>query len=118
MTECTKETTTPDMAESIYVQRLSEVATLPTRATPESAGLDLHSAIQISIEPGQMAKVPTDLAIKLPTGTYCQILSRSGMKTNYNIKVKAGTIDSDYTGNVTIILKNNSQQTFQINKGG
>jgi deoxyuridine 5'-triphosphate nucleotidohydrolase len=62
-------------------------------------------------------KVPTDIAIKPPPGTYCQILSRSGLVTKHNVKVKAVMIDTDYTGNITAILYNNSDVNYQIHKG-
>jgi dUTP pyrophosphatase len=107
----------PEQLQVLYIKKLSDVATLPTRATPDSAGLDIYSAVDVSIPPGEMVKVPTDLAIQLLPGTYCQILSRSGMVTKHKIEVKAGTIDADYTGKVTIILENNSAAQAQIHKG-
>ena len=88
----------------LHVQHLLDTSTLPTWVTPQAAGLDLHSAKDIMIAPGELMKVPTDLAIKPLPGTYGQILSQSGLVTKYNIEVKAGTIDADYTGNVTVLF--------------
>jgi dUTP pyrophosphatase len=59
-------------------------------------------------------KVPTDIAIKPPPGTYCQILSRSGMVLNQQIEAKAGTIDGNYTGNYQVILQNNSNEDYYV----
>jgi dUTP pyrophosphatase len=103
--------------DTLYVQRLSNQATIPVRSSTEAAGLDLFSATDILIPPHTPTKVPTDIAIKPPPGTYCQILSRSGMLLNQQIEAKAGTIDSDYTGNVQVILHNNSEQDYYAKRG-
>lgn len=56
-------------------------------------------------------------AVTPPPSTYCQILPRSGLLTTHGIKIKAGTIDRDYTGNVQVILYNNSDQPYQVTTG-
>ena len=101
----------------LLVQKLSEHATVPYRATPDAAGLDLFTAASITIPPHTQVSVPTDLAITPPLGTYGQILPRSGIITKHQVDTKAGTIDRDYTGNVHIILHNYSDSPFEVTKG-
>jgi len=64
-----------------------------------------------------MMKIKTDLAIHPPKGTYCQLLSRSGLLTKHNVEVKAGTIERDYTGNVMVVMQNNSDMPYNITCG-
>jgi dUTP pyrophosphatase len=59
-------------------------------------------------------KVSKNLSVHPPPGTYCQIWSRSGLLTKHGIEAKAGTIDRDYTGDVTIVLYNNSGTPYHI----
>jgi hypothetical protein len=94
----------PSNTNVLQVQLLTPQATLPTRGTPDSAGLDLYSATQVDLPPGVPTAVPTDIAVCPPLGTYCQVLSRSGLMLHHQVEVKAGVIDQDYTGNVKIVL--------------
>jgi dUTP pyrophosphatase len=105
---------TTSHSDVLLGQRLSENAVLPTKGTEEAAGYDLYSATDATIKPQSMVKIPTNLAIKLPPGTYCQIWSRSGLLTKYGIETKAGTIDRDYTGDITIVLYSNSTVSYLI----
>mmetsp|Transcript_19325 Transcript_19325/g.27535 ORF Transcript_19325/g.27535 Transcript_19325/m.27535 type:complete len:248 (+) Transcript_19325:4058-4801(+) len=90
---------------------------MPTRATSESAGLDLYSAQSINIPPKSRQLIATDLAIKPPPGTYAQIMPRSGLSLKYQIDTKAGVIDRDYRGNVMILLENSADEPFQVTQG-
>jgi dUTP pyrophosphatase len=85
-------------------------------ATPQAAGLDLCSAVDRTIPTGQLMKIPTDHTIS-PQGTYGQILSRSGMVTTHSTETKVVTIDADYTGNITMVVKNNSNIPYNIKTG-
>jgi len=107
----------PEEAETLQVKFLSLNATLPTRATNGSAGYDLYSAIDLTLVPQTRACIPLDITIVPPKGTYGQILSRSGLAAKHNVDVKAGTIDRDYTGNIQVILENNSNRNFTITIG-
>jgi len=109
--------TAVDDTHYLRVCKLTENATIPTRATNASAGYDLYSAVDVAIPSNKMVKIPTDISICPPPGTYCQILSRSDLLTKHGLEVKAGTIDRDYNGNVTIVLQNTSQQSYNIKKG-
>mmetsp|Transcript_29198 Transcript_29198/g.41777 ORF Transcript_29198/g.41777 Transcript_29198/m.41777 type:complete len:656 (+) Transcript_29198:922-2889(+) len=106
--------TSTDDAESLLVKCLSLHATLPTRATDGSAGYDLYSAVDTTIQPHSRCCVPIDITIVPPAGTYGQILSRSGLAAKHHIDVKAGTIDRDYTGNIQVLLENNGDTPYNI----
>ncbi len=94
---------------------------LPKYITPGSAGLDVCAAIDapITIEPLSTALIPTNLAIELEPGFECQVRTRSGLALNYGIFAlnAPGTIDSDYRGEIKIILSNFSKVPYTINRG-
>jgi dUTP pyrophosphatase len=94
---------------------------LPAYATEGSAGMDLVAAIQTDIEllPGKRAVVPTGLSIELPSGCEAQVRPRSGLAANNGVTVlnAPGTIDSDYRGEVKVILINLGEAPFRITRG-
>lgn len=94
---------------------------LPQYATAGSAGMDLYSNIEnsITIQPGTRVIVPTGVYIILPTGYEAQIRSRSGLAAKYGISVlnSPGTIDSDYRGEIAVILYNSSDQEYTVSPG-
>jgi len=94
---------------------------LPHYATPGSAGLDLLAAVdgEIELAPGARTAVPTGLAIELPLGVEAQVRPRSGLALNHGLTClnTPGTIDSDYRGEVKVILVNLGQETFRISRG-
>jgi dUTP pyrophosphatase len=94
------------MSTQMEVKRLCSHATLPRRATPGSAGFDLFASVAIALGPGDLVCVPTGIAIKVPLGTYGRIAPRSGITVKHNIHVGAGVIDSDYTGEIKVVLYN------------
>ena len=96
-----------------YFQRLSEKAIRPHRATPGSVGYDLFTPIDFQIQPKEQKTVFIDLAIVPPEGYYAQLMSKSGLAVLYELEVKAGVIDPDFTGNIGVVLKNNSDQPIE-----
>ena len=96
-----------------YFQKLSEKAVSPHRATPGSVGYDLFTPIDFQIQPKEQKTVFIDLAIVPPEGYYAQLMSKSGLTILYELEVKAGVIDPDYTGNIGVVLKNNSDQPIE-----
>lgn len=94
---------------------------LPTYATAESAGVDLQAAIEnpIRLTSGARHLIPTGLSIELPVGYEGQVRSRSGLSLNHGVVVlnAPGTIDSDYRGEIKVILINLGQETFTIERG-
>ena len=94
---------------------------LPAYATPGAAGLDLAAAVAepIVIAPGGRAMVPTGLAIALPVGFEAQVRPRSGLAARAGITVlnTPGTIDSDYRGEIQVILVNLGDAPFKVIRG-
>ena len=93
---------------------------LPRYATPGSAGLDLHAALEneVSLNPGERSLIPTGLKIELPQGYEAQIRPRSGLALEYGVTVlnAPGTIDSDYRGELKVLLVNHGVHPVKINR--
>jgi dUTP pyrophosphatase len=94
---------------------------LPAYATAGAAGLDLVAAISapLVISPGSRALVPTGLCIAVPAGFEAQIRPRSGLALKHGLLVpnSPGTIDSDYRGEVQVIMLNSGVEPFTIERG-
>ena len=94
---------------------------LPAYATPQSAGVDLRANIEdpITLRPLERRIVPTGLYIALPEGYEAQVRPRSGLALKHGITVlnSPGTIDSDYRGEIGVLLINLSDTPFVINAG-
>ena len=105
----------------ILIKRLSKEVTLPKYETSGSSGMDLSANIdaKLNIEPGKTAIIPTGLALSIPKGFEIQIRPRSGLAAKQKISVlnTPGTIDSDYRGEIKVILINLSQESFIVEKG-
>ncbi len=82
---------------------------MPKRATDGSAGFDLFALEDGFIFPGERRLVPIGIAMEIPLGYFGCISSRSGLATKYGIKVGARTIDSDYRGEINVLLYNNQE---------
>lgn len=103
--------------EAIGFIRLTPFAFPPVRSTSESAGLDLKSPLYTCLLPYSRALVLTDLQIIIPSGCYGRLASRSGLSLNSYVDVAGGVIDSDYTGNIGVILVNSSCYPYYIYRG-
>lgn len=94
---------------------------LPHQATEGSSGMDIRAAVpeQITIKPGKVLLVPTNLSVEIPLGYEIQVRPRSGLAAKHGIGVlnSPGTIDSDYRGEVKIIIFNFSDNDFVIKRG-
>ncbi|MFA5803366.1 MAG: dUTP diphosphatase [Melioribacteraceae bacterium] len=94
---------------------------LPEYATEGSSGLDLRAAVEteMKIEKGKVGLVPTNLKVEIPIGYEIQIRPRSGLAAKNGIGVlnSPGTIDSDYRGEIKVILFNFSDEDFIIKRG-
>lgn len=100
----------------IPVKKLVECAKLPTRGTVHSAGYDLYSNTSGVIEPRCRCLVSTGISIQIPDGHCGLIWPRSGLSVKYGIETGAGVIDSDYTGDIGVILHNFSDEPFTFEK--
>ena len=107
----------------IEIMRLAgtEDLPLPQFATPHSAGMDLFSANvePVTLKPFQRCLIPTGLKFALPEGLEMQIRPRSGLAYKNGITVlnSPGTIDSDYRGEIKIVLINFGEEDFIIDRG-
>ena len=94
---------------------------LPQYMTTGSAGLDLFASIEqsVKIEPGKFKSIPTGIMVAIPEGYEAQIRPRRGLASKYGITVlnSPGTIDSDYRGEINIILINLGDNDFIIKRG-
>jgi len=93
----------------------------PEYATEGSSGFDLRAFIDepLTLQPNEFKVIPTGLYFKLNLGFEIQVRSRSGLSAKHGIAVlnSPGTVDSDYTGEVKVILINHGQEPFTINNG-
>ncbi len=105
----------------ILVRRLPHGAglDLPAYATAGAAGMDVVSAEDLTLAAGARHAVPTGLAIAIPQGYEVQVRPRSGLALNHGITVPntPGTIDSDYRGELKVILINHGHTAFEIRRG-
>jgi dUTP pyrophosphatase len=97
------------------------VNTFPRYMTPQSAGMDLYAELDtdITLLPGERVLVPTGIALSLPEGYEAQIRPRSGLALHHGITLvnSPGTIDSDYRGEICIIVINHGMEPFTISNG-
>ena len=103
----------------VFIKKLNSSAQLPSYKTSGASGMDLMACIEktINLEPGKSCLVPTGLSVAFPKEYEIQIRPRSGLAAKNNISVlnTPGTIDSDYRGELKIILFNHSKVSFTIN---
>lgn len=96
------------MTLQVKIKRLSADAVIPKYAHESDAGFDLVATEDVILEPGDTKLVPTGLAFKLPEGYEMQVRPRSGisLKTKLRVSNSPGTIDSNYRGEVKVIIDN------------
>jgi dUTP pyrophosphatase len=108
---------------SIQIKRLENNTDLPLPGyeTEGSSGMDLRAAVErpVILDPGEVKLIPTGFAVSIPPGYEGQVRPRSGLALRHGIGMvnSPGTIDSDYRGEVSIILINWGQRPFTINRG-
>lgn len=123
----------------IYLSKSSEAITIPVQGSPGSSGFDLQAYLPLKwedldladratprvlgnpvcIEPGKWVTIPTGIRLQIPIGYEGQVRSRSGLAAKYGIAVlnSPGTIDSDYRGEIKVILINHGQTNFVVEHG-
>ena len=108
-------------AVAVRLTRLphGEGLALPAYATGGAAGMDVVSAEDVTIAPGARHAVATGLAVAIPAGYEIQVRPRSGLALKHGISVPnaPGTIDSDYRGELKVILINHGDEPFAIARG-
>ena len=105
----------------ILIKRISSKVTLPQYKTIGSSGMDISAFIEdeIIIKPSDKKIIPTGIKLKIPRGYEIQIRPRSGLAANNDITVlnTPGTIDSDYRGEIKVILFNHGKKIFKVENG-
>jgi len=107
----------------VVVRRLphGEALPLPAAASPGSAGLDLRAAVDVPLrlDPGQRALVPTGLVLEIPAGWEAQVRPRSGLALRHGVTLlnTPGTIDSDYRGEVAVVMVNLGSAPYEVRRG-
>jgi dUTP pyrophosphatase len=105
----------------IEIKLLNAKAQLPEYSTSGSAGLDISSCLDetIILNHGEVKMIPTGISIAVPPGFECQVRSRSGLAAKNGVFAlnSPGTIDSDYRGEVKVILANFGNDPFEIKNG-
>ena len=90
---------------------------LPVYSSPAAAGADLKAAEAVTIGPGERAAVGTGLRLEIPPGHVGLVWPRSGLAVRHGIDTLAGVIDSDYRGEVRVVLVNHGREAFAIAPG-
>lgn len=104
----------------VLITQLDTGLPMPKYAKPGDAGADIYSAIDITIEPGKRALVPTGIAIALSDGYAAFVHPRSGLAVKYGVGLvnAPGTIDAGYRGEISVIVINHDQSgSFEIKRG-
>lgn len=102
----------------LYLNRLTETAIRPTRATDGAAGLGLYADHGAILSPGEYKKILTGIAVAIAPGYVGMICPRSGMATaGVTILNAPSIIDADYRGEIGILLVNHGEQAYEIRRG-
>ena len=113
-------------ATQLRIKRLDDRAILPQYKSTHAAGLDLAACLprhdmpaSVTVEPGEIVKIPLGYACAIPFGHEGQVRPRSGLSTKHGISLPnaPGTIDADYRGEMFIALINLSKEPYTINHG-
>ncbi len=101
----------------IQIKKINKEAQLPKYAINGDAGLDLHSIEDVVVRAGKNRAIQTGIAMAIPCDFVGLIWDKSGIALKREIKTMGGVIDSNYRGEISVIIKNLSKQDYKINKG-
>ena len=101
----------------IQIVLLSDTAKAPLTGTTGSAGIDLMCDEPFTLQPNERRLIGTGIAMALPTGTWGEIKPRSGLAVNYGIDIMAGVIDSDYRGEIKVLMHNTGNRPLKCDAG-
>ena len=106
---------------SIKIRLTKNGAKMPRYASAGASGADLHACIltPVTVHPNERSLIPCGFAIELPDGLEAQVRPRSGLALKHGITIQnsPGTIDSDYRGEVFVMLRNEGSEPFVVNYG-
>ena len=105
----------------VRVKKMHPNAKLPTYGSPEAAGADLYACLDeaVTIQPGEVYWVPTGIALEVPKGCAGLVYARSSMGAKRGLAPanKVGVVDSDYRGEIKVVLLNHSKQPQTLEPG-
>lgn len=105
----------------VKIKRLRADAKIPTYGSAEAAGADVYAVIDATtfIQPGERRMISTGIAVELPIGFEFQVRPRSGLAAKHGLTIvnTPGTVDSDYRGEIKVILLNTSNVPYQVEHG-
>jgi dUTP pyrophosphatase len=105
----------------VKFQKLKPPAIVPKYQTAQAAGADLYACLEeaVTVKAGERVLVPSGIAVELPKGYELQIRPRSGLAVKHGVTVlnSPGTVDSDYRGELMVLLVNHGQEPFKIQHG-
>ena len=103
----------------IKIKKLDPKAVIPTRGSDAAAGVDLHAPKALVLHPNSNGVVSTGLAVEIPDGYFGAIFARSGMATRKGLRPAncVGVIDSDYRGEIKVVLHNDSDIIRPVQEG-
>ena len=90
---------------------------IPTRATDGASGYDIRATTGCVIPPGEQAKIATGIELAVPFGYECQVRPRSGLAVKHGVVATFGTVDSDYRGEIAVLLVNFGRTEFYVKPG-
>lgn len=102
----------------LEIVKVRATATLPTKATEDSAMYDIYAADDLAVEPGKVEKIPIGLKVSVPKGYKMLLYPRSSMGVKaVNLANCVGVIDADYRGEVAVLLLNHTESVFVVQVG-
>ena len=100
----------------ISFKKFSSLGRVPTKATPGSACFDIYSSAEVRLRPGETKQIPLDIGFKFSKKLCCRIYPRSGLSLLPTF-IGGGVVDSDYRGNISVILTNFASFDVEIKVG-
>src|SRR5699024_7380870 len=100
--------------KTVGFKRLSDSATIPTKAHATDYGFDLYASEDVILEPGETKIIPTGIAVQLPKEMEAHTRTRSGVTAKTKLRVQLGTIDNSYTGEIGVIVDSIATAGFDI----
>ena len=100
---------------TVKIKKLHPEAKIPIHVTKQAAGCDIYAVESLIIEPGETKKVPTGIALEIPEGFYLRVEDRSGLALKGVHRV-GGIVDSDYRGELFVMLHNSGTLPYKIEK--
>ena len=108
-----------EQIEAMYYDEQEDYLRFPHYGSDKAAGFDIKASQNVTLDPGQFMVVPTGVHFNIPDGYELQVRSRSGLAAKHGIQVlnSPGTIDSDYVGEVKVILRNGGANRYTVKFG-